>query len=108
MVLGFVGFFGTIVAPIFIMKFKRRTLFHFGHIANMIEFLIAGYAIRIKSGDLVLACLYSFSFTYCISNGSLFWLYVAEITVNDKAMGMTAFIRMMTLFVLSISTLPVI
>jgi hypothetical protein len=48
-----------------------------------------------------------FEFTFCCSNGTVFWLYIAEITV-DKGLGIAVFIRMMTLFILSIVTLPVL
>ena len=105
---GVVGFFANIIAPPVISKFSRKALFQFGHFTNMIWFIIAGYGVRIKNGNLVLIMIYCFEITYNISNGALFWVYAAEITVNDKAMGMTACVRMMTLFILSLITLPII
>lgn len=48
-----------------------------------------------------------FEFTFCCSNGTVFWLYIAEITV-DKGLGIAVFIRMITLFILSIVTLPIL
>jgi len=45
--------------------------------------------------------------TFSASNGTCFWLYVAEITV-DKALGIAVFVRMMTLYVLTLITMPMI
>jgi len=48
-----------------------------------------------------------FEVTFSASNGTCFWLYLAEITV-DKALGVAVFVRMLTLFILSLITLPMI
>lgn len=45
--------------------------------------------------------------TFSASNGTCFWLYVAEITV-DKALGIAVFVRMMTLYILTLITFPMI
>jgi len=69
--------------------------------------MIAGGAMLQKNSTLVLICLFLFEFTFCCSNGTVFWLYIAEITV-DKGLGIAVFIRMITLFILSIITLPIL
>jgi len=69
--------------------------------------MIAGIAFLEKAASIVLICLILFEFTFCCSNGTVFWLYIAEITI-DKGLGIAVFIRMMTLFILSIVTLPIL
>ena len=45
--------------------------------------------------------------TFCSTNGTVFWLYVPEITV-DKGLSIAIFVRMMTLFILVLITMPLI
>ena len=106
-VLVFCGFFGTLVAIPVMKMFSRRAVFQFGHICNFVLFMIAGIAFIYKQALISLICLILFEFTFCCSNGTVFWLYIAEITV-DKGLGIAVFIRMITLFILSIVTLPIL
>jgi len=69
--------------------------------------MIAGVSFVYKSAMVVLICLFLFEFTFCCSNGTVFWLYIAEITV-DKGLGLAVFVRMMTLLILSLITLPIL
>lgn len=69
--------------------------------------MIAGVSFIYKNALVVLMCLFLFEFTFCCSNGTVFWLYIAEITV-DKGLGLAVFIRMMTLLILSLVTLPIL
>ena len=45
--------------------------------------------------------------TFCATNGTAFWLYVPEITV-DKGLSIAIFVRMMTLFILIMVTTDLI
>jgi len=72
-----------------------------------VQWGLCGYAITAKNGDLLLLNLMFWEVTFSASNGTCFWLYVAEITV-DKALGIAVFVRMMTLYVLSLITMPMI
>ena len=103
--MGFLGLIVCFMSIYFMNKFNRRTLFNFGVLANFVLFIIAGLGIRIKDGNIVVICIFMFIMTFCSTNGSVFWLYIAEIT-TDKALGIAIFIRMMTLFILSLISLP--
>ena len=72
----------------------------------MVSFFIAAWALQAKHAVIVLLCLFIFEFTFCCSNGTVFWLYIAEITV-DRGLGLAVFVRMLTLFILTQTALPI-
>lgn len=58
-----------------------------------------------KMPNMSLICLILFEINFNASNGTVFWLYVAEITV-DKGLGIAILFRMLTLYILSFIALP--
>ena len=87
--------------------FERKTLFQLGHFINFVVFIVLSNSYTDKNGHNVLVCLIVFEISYCATNGTVFWLYIAEIT-GDKALGICIFFRMLTLLILSFVTLPII
>ena len=62
-------------------------------------YTIAGLGVRYGSPNLVIYTWFLFEFLYNITNGGVFWLYVAEITSN-KGIAIVASIRMVTVLFL--------
>ena len=87
--------------------FERKTLFQLGHFTNFVTFMVIGNYLNEKNGHNVLVALIIWQISYCATNGTVFWLYVAEITV-DKALGVCIFFRMLTLLIFSVVALPII
>lgn len=69
--------------------------------------MFAGHYNTQKDGNGVLICLILFEISFCATNGTVFWLYVAEITV-DIALGICIFMRMISLFIFSLVVLPLV
>jgi len=69
--------------------------------------MVIGSAYNSKNAHTVLVSLIVFEVSYCATNGTVFWLYVAEITV-DKALGVCIFFRMLTLLIFSVVAQPII
>ena len=73
----------------------------------MILFIIAGFGLGIENTNITLICLILWEMAFNMFNGTCFWLYVAEITV-DKALGIAILFRMGTLYIFSIIAIPII
>jgi hypothetical protein len=97
--LGAAGFAGCILSIPMMRLFERKSLFQLGHFINFVVFIVLGNSITDKNGHNVLVCLIVLEISYCATNGTVFWLYVAEIT-GDKALGISIFFRMATLLIL--------
>jgi hypothetical protein len=105
--LGTSGLLGCIISVFSIKLMTRRNVFLVGHMIQVVQFVVCAIGIESKNGNLLLIMLMFWEITFSGANGTAFWLYVAEITV-DKALGIAVFVRMMTLYVLTLITNPMI
>ena len=114
--LGAAGFGGCLLSMFTMSMCSRKTLVQAGHSIQIVLFLIAGWAFGLNEHwfwwfrldpNTVLTCLILFELSFGATNGTVFWLYVAE-TTTDKGLGICIFVTMMTLFVLSLVAPPLI
>jgi hypothetical protein len=105
--LGISGLIGCLISIGSIKLLSRRNVFLVGHMIQVVQWVACGVAVKINDGNLLLIMLMFWEVTFSAANGTAFWLYVAEITV-DKALGIAVFVRMMTLYILSLITTPLI
>ena len=63
--------------------------------------------INLGKPDLVLTCIFLFNMVFQASNGSLFWVYCADIA-TDATLGLCLFTLMLFLTILTIITQPFI
>ena len=66
-----------------------------GHFVMAILLFLVAHFIDTKRADLVLINLCSFIIVYQATQGSAFWIYVAEIVSSDSVMGICLFCQML-------------
>ena len=92
---GFANIIGAMASYYTISMFSRRTIFIGGHLLMGMILCLSGYLMSLKQPDLVLYSLCSFVAVYQSTQGSCLFIYVAEIVVNEIAMGLALFSLML-------------
>lgn len=98
---GFASLTGAILSYYSIAIFSRRAIFIGGHFFMGVLLVMSGYYIHINQPELVLLTFCSFVVIYQASQGSCMFIYVAEIVVNEVAMGLSLFSLMLTMTIQS-------
>ena len=98
---GFASLTGAILSYYSIAIFSRRAIFIGGHFFMGVLLMTSGYYIHINQPELVLLSFCSFVVVYQASQGSCMFIYVAEIVVNEVAMGLSLFSLMLAMTIQS-------
>lgn len=95
---------GSILSYFTVGLFSRRAIFMGGHFFMGIFLFIIGYLIRIRQAESALLFICLFILAFQTTQGSAFWIYVAEIINSDSVMGACLFCCMLNLTVQSMTT----
>ena len=98
---GFASLLGAILSYYSVAIFSRRSIFIGGHFFMGVLMIMSGYYIHINQPELVLLSFCTFVVVYQASQGSCLWIYVAEIVVNEVAMGLALFTLMLAMTIQS-------
>jgi len=96
---GFASLLGAIISYYSIAIFSRRAIFIGGHFIMGVLLCISGYYIHLNQPELVLLSFCSFVVVYQATQGSCMYIYIAEIVVNELAMGLALLCMMLTMTV---------
>jgi hypothetical protein len=98
---GFASLTGAILSYYSVAIFSRRAIFIGGHFFMGVLLGMSGYYIHIDQPELVLLSFCSFVIVYQASQGSCLFIYIAEIVVNEVAMGLALFTLMLAMTIQS-------
>jgi len=73
-------------------RFRRKSVFLYGHACIFIIFMIAGVATFYNNAVITMICIFLFEFIYCCTVGTIFWIYAAEIS-TDIGLGIAIFAK---------------
>jgi hypothetical protein len=93
--IGLSGLVGAILSLWTIRYLSRRAIFIGGHLIMAVLLFAVAYYIDVKRSELVLINLCAFIIVYQATQGSAFWIYVAEIVSSDSVMGICLFCQML-------------
>jgi hypothetical protein len=103
--IGLSGLVGAVLSLWTIKYLSRRTIFIGGHLLMAVLLLMVAHFIDAKQPELVLINLCAFIIVYQMTQGSAFWIYVAEIVSSDSVMGICLFCQMLMLNAQSMTTI---
>lgn len=101
--IGLAGFFGAFFAMFTAKRFGRRTLVFCGHCVMGVELILVGIFAFYLYNNAALAFIMIFLITYQLTDGSLTYLYVAEV-VTDAALGFCFLTLKGTALIISLTT----
>lgn len=96
-IVGFANIFGAIASYYTIKIFSRRMIFIGGHFIMGCVLVISGYFYYMNQPEFVLFGFCTFAAVYQSTQGSCLFIYVAEIVVNEIAMGLALFSLMIAM-----------
>lgn len=96
-IVGFANIIGAIASYYTIKTFSRRVIFIGGHFIMGAVLIVSGYFVYIDQPELVLFGFCTFVAVYQSTQGSCLFIYVAEIVVNEIAMGLALFSLMLAM-----------
>ena len=99
--IGIMGFTGSCGGYFTLQYVSRKNLMLYGHVIMGICLILVAVFVTNNSGLGSLICMCLFVLTYQMTNGTVFWVYVAEV-VTDSAMGFSVMILMVTLLIQSL------
>lgn len=100
-IVGFANIFGAILSYYTIKIFSRRAIFVGGHILMGAILGVSGYFVYMNQLELLLLSFCTFCAVYQATQGSCLFIYVAEIVVNEVAMGLALFSLMLAMTIQS-------
>ena len=101
--IGLAGFFGALMAIFPARYFGRKTLVCAGHCAMGIFLILVGYFAYKLYNNAALAFIMLFLVTYQMTDGSITYMYVAEV-VSDGALGFCFLTLKGTALIISLTT----
>ena len=91
------GVIGAMLSYYTVALFSRRAIFIGGHFLMAVCLFAAAFFIQKKQADLVLLFTCSFIIIFQATQGTVIFIYIAEIVASEVAMGLALFTLMICL-----------